>query len=67
MAVTEQPSYRRPVASVTVSPGELTVLVEAYHQLAATTQDQAGNPLTGRSITWATSDAAVATVSTLAW
>jgi alpha-tubulin suppressor-like RCC1 family protein len=53
------------VASVTVMPNALALLVGASQQLTAITRDQAGNQLNGRAITWATSDAAVATVTTL--
>src|SRR4029453_19192271 len=52
-----------PVASVTVAPGELTFVKGGSQQLAAVLQDQAGNPLAGRSVSWTTSDPAVATVS----
>jgi alpha-tubulin suppressor-like RCC1 family protein len=51
------------VASVSVSPGELTLLAGASLQLAATTLDEAGNELLGRAVTWTTSDSAIATVS----
>jgi len=50
-----------PVASVTVAPA--TVLVGVTVQLTATTKDAAGNVLTGRTVTWATSNPAVATVN----
>lgn len=53
-----------PVATVTVSPEELTLPVGESHQLTATTRDDAGNQLNGRSVTWATTQPAVATVST---
>jgi len=52
-----------PVASVTVNPATATVLVGATTQLSATTKDSAGAVLTGRTIAWASSNAAVATVS----
>ena len=52
-----------PVASVTVSPASATVTVGQTTQLSATPKDASGNPLTGRTVTWATSNAAVATVS----
>ncbi len=52
-----------PVASVTVSPAAASLLVGATQQLAAVTQDSAGNVLTGRSVTWTTSNSALATVS----
>src|SRR5438128_474819 len=51
------------VASVEVSPASATVQVGATVQLTPTPRDASGNPLTGRIVTWATSDAAVATVS----
>ncbi len=52
-----------PVASVTVTPASASVLVGATVQLSATTKDSAGNVLTGRTITWASSNTAAATVS----
>jgi alpha-tubulin suppressor-like RCC1 family protein len=51
------------VASVTMSPRELTLAVGESQQLTATPQDQAGNPLDGRTITWTTSEPSVADVS----
>jgi F5/8 type C domain/Bacterial Ig-like domain (group 2)/Right handed beta helix region len=53
-----------PVASVTVSPATGSVRVGATLPLAAVTKDSAGNPLTGRVVTWTSSNSAVATVST---
>jgi uncharacterized protein YjdB len=52
-----------PVASVDVTPATPSVQMNATVQLTATTTDANGNTLTGRSVTWATSDASVATVS----
>jgi len=52
-----------PVASVTVSPTAATVTVAATTQLTATPKDANGTALSGRVVTWATSNAAVATVS----
>jgi uncharacterized protein YjdB len=52
-----------PVASVTVSPAPASVTVGQSVQLTATPKDANGNPLTGRVVTWTTSNAAVATVS----
>lgn len=52
-----------PVASVTVSPSADTVTVGQTTTLTATTKDASGNVLTGRAVTWATSNASVATVS----
>ncbi|HEY3220376.1 MAG TPA: Ig-like domain-containing protein [Gemmatimonadales bacterium] len=52
-----------PVASVAVSPSSASVAVGQTVQLTASPKDANGNPLTGRVVTWATSNAAVATVS----
>ncbi len=52
-----------PVASVTVSPASATVTVGATLQLTATPKDANGNALAGRTVTWASSNAAVANVS----
>jgi hypothetical protein len=54
-----------PVATVTVSPVSAAMLVGGQTaQLSGTTMDSAGNVLTGRTITWASSSTTVATVST---
>jgi hypothetical protein len=53
----------RPVATVEVNPSSGSILVSETLQLTATTRDGAGNVLTGREITWSSSDLAVATVS----
>src|SRR4029077_2718367 len=53
-----------PVASVTVSPATASITVGAATQLTATPKDANGTALTGRAVTWATSNASVATVST---
>src|SRR5207245_1702370 len=52
-----------PVASVTVSPTAPNVYVGGTVQLTATPKDAAGNALSGRAITWASSNPAVATAS----
>ena len=52
-----------PVSTVDVTPTSATILVNGTVQLTATPKDASGNPLTGRTVTWATSNAAVATVS----
>src|SRR5207253_1587472 len=52
-----------PVASVAVSPVATGLTVGATTQLTATPEDSSGTALTGRAVTWATSNAAVATVS----
>lgn len=51
-----------PVASVEVTPLADTVRAGATIQLTATLKDMDDNPLTGRTITWASDDEAVATV-----
>src|SRR6266566_4743812 len=51
-----------PVASVTVSPASPSIAVGQTVQLAAVTKDAAGNVLTGRTVTWTTSNSTVATV-----
>ncbi len=52
-----------PVASVTVSPATASVAVGSTVQLTATPKDANGNALTGRSITWQSSNTSVATVN----
>src|SRR5213596_302811 len=52
-----------PVASVTVSPASASVQAGQTVQLTATPKDVNGNPLTGRTITWASSNTSVATVN----
>jgi len=52
-----------PVASVSVSPPTDSVAVGKSVQLVATTQDTAGNVLTGRVVTWTSANAAIAAVS----
>src|SRR2546428_13377125 len=51
------------VASVAVSPASAALQVGQTVQLAATPQDTSGNPLAGRAVTWASSNAAVAPVT----
>src|SRR6266513_2369145 len=51
------------VASVTVSPAAASVQGGATVQLGDVTKDSAGNLLTGRTVSWLISNAAVATVS----
>jgi len=53
-----------PVASVTVTPAPASVTAGQTVQLTATPKDAGGNVLPGRVVTWATSNAAVVTVST---
>lgn len=51
------------VASVTLSPATATLLLGATQQLTTTVRDPAGNVLTGRAVSWASGNTAVATVS----
>ena len=53
-----------PVASVQVSPATAGIRVGQTLQLSATTKDSAGGTLTGRTVTWASSNANVASVNT---
>ena len=52
-----------PVATVGVTPATASVGVSETVQLTATVSDANGNTLTGRAVTWSSSDAGVATVS----
>lgn len=52
------------VSTVTVSPSPLSMSVGQTTQFTATARDAAGNPLTGQTFQWTTSNAAVATVAT---
>ena len=51
------------VAAVLVSPTSGSVAVQGTLQLTATPQDASGAPLSGKVVTWGTSDATVATVN----
>jgi uncharacterized protein YjdB len=51
-----------PVASVTVAPDTATLAPGGTRQLAAATKDAGGNALTGRAVSWTSSNTAVATV-----
>lgn len=53
-----------PVASVTVSAPSTSLTVGQTTQATAVTKDANGNVLTGRAITWSSSNSSVATVST---
>ena len=52
------------VATVTVAPSAPSVLVGTTVQLAATLRDASGNVLSGRPVTWRSSDSSRARVST---
>jgi uncharacterized protein YjdB len=51
-----------PVASVSITPATSSLVIGSTVQLSATTKDEAGNTLTGRTVTWTTSDASIASV-----
>ena len=50
------------VASIEISPGSLTLEATKTGTFTATPKDSAGNPLTGRTITWSTDNASVASI-----
>jgi uncharacterized protein YjdB len=52
-----------PIASITLSPSTASVAAGASITLAATPVDAKGNALTGRTLTWSSSNSSVATVS----
>jgi uncharacterized protein YjdB len=52
-----------PVGRVTVTPGTVSLEVGATRALTATTADAAGNPLSGRTVSWSSSATSVATVN----
>src|SRR5207244_1126771 len=51
-----------PVATVAVTPPTASIVVGATVQLTATPKDATGNPLTGRTVTWLSGDATIASV-----
>ncbi len=53
----------RPVASVSLTPATATIAVGGTATFVATLRDAAGTALTGRAITWSTSAATIASVS----
>ena len=62
-ATTEVTVHLAPVATVTVSPSTKTIIVSGVAQLTATLKDANGNTLTGRTVTWSSSDETKVTVS----
>ena len=54
---------RYPVGSITIAPATVSLAREGAQQLTATTLDTQGATVTGRTLTWSTSDATIATVS----
>jgi len=63
LTVTFSATATVPAASVTVAPAVDTIPSGATVQLTATPRDSGGNPLTGKTVTWAVSDTAIATVN----
>ena len=51
-----------PVESVSIAPSSASLVIGSTVQLSATTKDASGNTLTGRTVTWSTSDASIASV-----
>jgi uncharacterized protein YjdB len=50
------------VASITIAPPSANLFVNGSVQMAATLKDSSGNVLTGRTVTWSSSNTAAATV-----
>ena len=66
VATTTAPTAPPPpasVATITVSPATASLQTGGSIQLSATTRDSAGNVLSGRVITWASANSAVASVN----
>jgi hypothetical protein len=61
--VTGPPPDDQPVASVELSPNPASVAVDRTIQLTAVTRAGDGSPLSGRAVTWRSSNEGVATVS----
>ena len=57
------PAGGAPVSSVALSASSVQVAVGATAQIGATPRDAAGNTLAGRTVTWQSSNAAIATVA----
>src|SRR5947207_12584475 len=57
------PGTRARVGSVEVTPATASVQAGQTVQLTATPRDAGGNPLSGRAVTWSSSNTTVATVS----
>ncbi len=51
-----------PVAKIVIAPTSPTVLIGDKTQLTATTQDSAGDVLSGRAVAWSSSDTTTATI-----
>ena len=59
----DSPPPPNPVATVTVTAAQPNVVLGTTVQMSASTLDAAGTVLTGRSVAWSTSSAAIATVN----
>jgi uncharacterized protein YjdB len=59
-----EPPPAAPVATVSVSPASSSLLIGATVQLSGVTRDSSNNVLTGRAITWSSSNSAISRVST---
>ena len=59
----EKTTAPTPVASLTISPGSSSIVVNTTQQFSAVTLDGTGNVLSGRTIAWTVAPAAVASVS----
>ncbi len=51
-----------PVKKIVIAPAHPTVVLHEETQLSATTQDSAGNILSGRAVTWTSRNTSIATV-----
>jgi len=51
-----------PVKKILIAPSSPSVIVHDSTQLSATTEDSVGNVLTGRPVTWSSSNTAISTV-----
>jgi trimeric autotransporter adhesin len=61
--VTVVPVPPAPVATVSIDKTSPSIVQNASTTLTATTKDAAGNTLSGRAVTWQTSDASIASLS----
>jgi trimeric autotransporter adhesin len=61
--VTVVPVPPAPVATVSIDKASPSIVQNASTTLTATTKDAAGNTLSGRAVTWQTSDAGIASLS----
>ncbi len=63
--VNRPPPPTIPVSTVTVTAGQGQILVGESVQLLATLRDSAGDTLTGRAVTWTSSDTTVAEIDSV--